>query len=214
MQGLRIYIESGGIAAWLILLTGVFLVMIGFERIMYLYFTVSFDSGNVVQKIRELVLARKYTQAIQVCNQQTENPELLIIKSGILAAENGREAMKSALTSAVLDVSQRCDRRLSFISLVASAATLLGLFGTITGLIRTFTAMANADAGEKARMLGAGISEAMYSTAGGLIIGIAAMVCHTICVSKADGIIARGRQAAMNLVAWIEQSERGGSNVR
>lgn len=214
MQVVRIYLEQGGVAAWLILLTGFFLVIVSIERFMYLYFTVSFESDGVIQKIRELILARKYTQAIQICNQQTQNPELSIIKSGILAAENGREAMKSALNSAIIDVSQRCDARLSFIALVASAATLLGLLGTITGLIRTFTAMASADATEKARMLGEGISEAMYSTAGGLIIGIAAMVAHTLCVSKADGIVSRGRQSAMNLVAWIEQSERGGSNVR
>jgi biopolymer transport protein ExbB/TolQ len=68
--------------------------------------------------------------------------------------------------------------------------------------------MANADAGEKARLLGSGISEAMYATAAGLLVGVAAMVVHTMCVSKTDVIVGKAQRSGLDLMTWIEQSER------
>jgi biopolymer transport protein ExbB len=97
---------------------------------------------------------------------------------------------------------------MQYLALIANVATLLGLFGTITGLIKTFNAIANADAAQKAQLLGIGISEAMYSTAAGLIVGIAAMVVHTICVSKSDSIVGKAQDVGYKVITWIEQSER------
>jgi hypothetical protein len=87
-------------------------------------------------------------------------------------------------------------------------ATLLGLLGTISGLIKTFASIANADPAEKAKMLGLGISEAMYATAAGLGVGITAMVVHTLCVSKGESIIGDAQDIGLKVITWIEQSER------
>ena len=95
-----------------------------------------------------------------------------------------------------------------FVALIAAVSTLLGLLGTISGLIKTFAALAKADASQKGELLGLGISEAMYATAAGLIVGIAAMVVHTLCVSKGDDIVGQTQSTAYNFMTWIEESER------
>lgn len=207
---LRNMIHQGGLAAYAILLTGVVLLILAPERLYYLYVSASFDSRQAMESLRASVLSRNYTKAIQFCNQQPANPELSVIKAGLIAVENGRDAMKSAMGNVVMEISENCEERLPIIALIASASTLLGLLGTIIGLITTFGGMAAADPGEKSRLLGLGISEAMSSTAAGLVVGIAAMAMHTICVSKADALVAKSHRAGLKLVTWIEQGERSG----
>ncbi len=205
---ISIMLEHGGLAIWLIILSGVFLIIFGLERFITLFVRLAFKTDSAIDTIKGHILDHRYTDAIQICNSKIEAPVLSVIKSSLLAAESGREAMRSALGGALLEVSHRCEKRLQYLSLIANVATLLGLFGTITGLIKTFAAIANADASEKAKMLGIGISEAMYATASGLIIGIAAMVIHTVCTAKADNIVGHAQDIGFKVITWVEQAER------
>lgn len=207
-EGLSVLLEHGGFAAWLIMISGLFLIVFGSERLLTLFVKMSYNVGGSLDAIRSNILEKKYTEALQICNKQPQAPELNVIKAGLTAMENGREAMKSALGAAVLEVNHKCEVRVGYIALIANVATLLGLLGTISGLIKTFASIANADAASKAKLLGIGISEAMYSTAAGLTVGILAMVVHTLCTSKADDIIGDTQDAGLKLVTWIEQSER------
>ena len=208
MSGLSVLIEHGGFAAYLILIAGVLLIILAIERLTTLFFLMSYNVEGAVVTIRGLILEKKYTDAIQICNTELKAPELSTIKSGLTAVENGREAMKSALGGAVLDVTHRCESRVGYLALIANVATLLGLLGTISGLIKTFASIANADPAEKAKLLGLGISEAMYATAAGLVVGITAMVVHAICNAKSEAIIGDVQDAGLKLITWIEQSER------
>ncbi len=208
IENLRMFLYEGGFTSWLIFLLCVFLIVLGAEKIFYLYVLISFRSEKALERIRETVLTRQYTDAIQICSRYARIPELLVIKAGLLSVENGREAMRSALGGSLLGVSRKCETRIHYIAFIASASTLLGLLGTITGLIKTFAAMAQLDASEKARMLGSGISEAMFATAAGLIVGLLAMAIHTVCVSKIDAIVGKAQDAGYKLVTWVEQSER------
>jgi biopolymer transport protein ExbB len=201
-------IEHGGIAAYLIFFAGGILLIIGMERLITLFFRMSFNVKGSIQSIRSLILEKKYTDALQICNKQPNAPEMNVIKAGLTAVENGREAMKAAVGGALLEVNHQCEARVGYLSLIANVATLLGLLGTISGLIKTFASIANADAAEKAKMLGLGISEAMYATAAGLGVGILAMVIHAVCVSKGESIMGDAQDAGLKLVTWIEQSER------
>ena len=208
MTALQTLSEHGGFAAWLIFGAGLALFIIGIERLSVLFFGMSYNVKGSLVTIRSLILDKRYTDAIQICDKQTNSPEMSVIKSGLVAVENGREAMKSALGGAVLEVSHKCEVRVGYLALIANVATLLGLLGTISGLIKTFASIANADPAEKAKMLGIGISEAMYATAAGLCVGIAAMVVHTLCVSKGESIVGDAQDTGLKVITWIEQSER------
>jgi biopolymer transport protein ExbB len=208
ISALQVLMEHGGFAAYLIFAAGAVLVIIGVERLVVLFWGMSYNVKGSVVTIRSLILDKRYTDAIQICDKRPNSPEMSVIKSGLVAVENGREAMKSALGGAVLEVSHKCETRVGYLALIANVATLLGLLGTISGLIKTFASIANADPAEKARLLGLGISEAMYATAAGLCVGIAAMVIHTLCVSKGESIVGDAQDTGLKVITWIEQSER------
>jgi biopolymer transport protein ExbB len=212
MNSIEDLMQHGGVGIALIVLSGIILVVIGLERLIVLNFKLSQRTEASIESIREHILAKKYTKALQVCNAKESAPDLSVIKAALLSVESGREAMRSALGAALLSVSHKAEQRLQYIALIANVATLLGLLGTITGLIKTFAAIANADPSEKARLLGIGISEAMYSTACGLVVGIGAMVLHTICTSKADSIVGHAQDVGYKVITWVEQSERMKTN--
>jgi biopolymer transport protein ExbB len=201
------WLSSGGVTAWSIVLLFGVLIVTSIERLYFLYGTYSFRAEEAMASIRLAVLKREYTKAIQICNTRAA-PDLQVVKAGLFAVEHGREAMKSALGGAVLDVSRMCEKRVPIIALIAGVSTLLGLLGTISGLITTFSALAQADPTQKAQLLGNGISEAMYATATGLALGIVSMVIYTLCTSKSDEIVGSAQSSGYKLVTWVEASER------
>jgi biopolymer transport protein ExbB len=208
METIYFLLETGGMATWFILASAIILIVVGAERLIFLFLKFSYKSTEALGMIRQSVLKRDYTKAIQICNSKNDAPDLNVIKAGLMAVEHGREAIKSALGGAILNISKKTEKRVPLVALIAAVSTLLGLLGTISGLIKTFAALAEADASQKGEMLGKGISEAMYATATGLIIGIAAMVVHTLCTSKGDEIVGQSQSTAYDLMTWIEESER------
>lgn len=208
LNAIQVLMEHGGFASWLIFAAGLSLIVVGAERLVVLYYRLSFDTTALQESIRTHVLSRQYPEAIQLCNGKLMAPQMQVMKAGLLAVESGREAMKSALGGELLEITHRSEKRVSYLALIANVATLLGLLGTISGLIKTFAAIANAEPAEKARLLGMGISEAMYATAAGLGVGILAMVVHTLCTAKADSIVGAAQDCGLKLITWVEQSER------
>lgn len=207
---LRKFLTEGGLTAYVIAAAGVALLVLSVERLNYLYLKLKPLSFQVLDQINQAILNRKYMEALQICNTLKDMPQVQVIKAGLIAVESGREAMKASLGSAVVEVSKDCDRRIPLISLIASVATLLGLLGTISGLIKTFAAIAKADAKLKSELLGSGISEAMNATAAGLVVGIIAMIVYTLCISKIEEVMSQSKKAGYDFVTLVEQSEREG----
>lgn len=205
---IKAFLEHG-FTSYLIVASGISLIVLSVDRFRYLFMEVQTVTPETSNSIKSQILKKQYTQVLQLCNSAKNTPELEVVKSGLLAVDSGREAMKSALGGAVVEIEKNCSRRLPLIALIASVATLLGLLGTISGLITTFVAIAAADPAKKSEMLGLGISEAMNATAAGLLVGITAMIAHTVFVSKTDEVIAKVKKAGYQLVTLIEQSERG-----
>lgn len=203
------FLNEGGFTAYLITIAALFLIFLTIDRVIYLFFKVKPAGAKPLSDLSQKVLVRDYQGALQMCNSVENVPQLQVIKSGLLAVESGREAMKSSLGATVVEISKDCEKRVPLIALIASVATLLGLLGTISGMIRTFDAIAVADPGKKAEMLGLGIAEAMTATAAGLIVGVLAMIVHTVCTVKIDEITGEAQKAGYNIITLVEKSERG-----
>lgn len=208
MEALQHFLNDG-ITAWFILASGVLLIILTLDRFYFLFFKVQNAAATTMGAITQSVLRRNYTEAIQICNSSENVPQFTVIKAGLMAVDSGREAMKASLGSQVVEISKQCEKRVPLIALIASVATLLGLLGTISGLMKTFASLASADPAKKGEMLGKGISEAMTATAGGLIVGIIAMVVHTICTTKLDEIVGGSQKAGFDIINLVEKSERG-----
>lgn len=100
-----------------------------------------------------------------------------------------REDIEIAMEESMMEIIPQLEKRTSYVALGASIATLLGLLGTIMGLIQAFTAVANANPAEKADLLSASISVAMNTTAFGLIAAIPLLVTHSVLTAKTNEIV-------------------------
>ena len=104
-------------------------------------------------------------------------------------AVHRRDEIEIAMEESMREIVPRLEKRTPYVALASSIATLLGLLGTIMGLIQAFTAVANANPAEKADLLSASISVAMNTTAFGLMVAIPLLVIHAVLTSKTGDII-------------------------
>lgn len=208
VQFFKKFIHDTGFSGYLTIANGLFFLILALDRIAYLFFQTKPLTESVINDIQKKVLNGEYNTVLQICNMSKNNPQLKMIKSGVLSIDGGREAVKSALGASLVKITKECERRVNLIGLTASVATLLGLLGTITGLITTFKAIEIADAASKSAKLSSGISEAMYSTAAGILIGVSAMVVHAIVNTKIDEITSEAQHTGYLLVSNIEKSEK------
>ena len=100
-----------------------------------------------------------------------------------------REDIEIAMEESMMEIIPQLEKRTAYVALASSIATLLGLLGTIMGLIQAFTAVANANPAEKADLLSASISVAMNTTAFGLMVAIPLLITHAILTAKTGSIV-------------------------
>ncbi|HUG98066.1 MAG TPA: MotA/TolQ/ExbB proton channel family protein [Gammaproteobacteria bacterium] len=100
-----------------------------------------------------------------------------------------REDIEIAMEESMMEIIPQLEKRTAYVALASSIATLLGLLGTIMGLIQAFTAVANANPAEKADMLSASISVAMNTTAFGLMVAIPLLITHAVLTAKTGSIV-------------------------
>jgi biopolymer transport protein ExbB len=100
-----------------------------------------------------------------------------------------REDIEIAMEESMMEIIPQLEKRTGYVALGANIATLLGLLGTIIGLIQAFTAVANANPAEKADLLSASISVAMNTTAFGLVVAIPLLITHSVLTAKTGEIV-------------------------
>ena len=104
-----------------------------------------------------------------------------------------------------MEATPRLERRTPYLATLANIATLLGLLGTIIGLIEAFSAVANADPSEKAALLSSSISVAMNTTAFGLIAAIPLLLCHALLQTKTTEIVDSLEMAGVKFLNLISR---------
>lgn len=103
--------------------------------------------------------------------------------------KQSQEKIEMAMAQGMMEIIPRLEKRTHYLSTLANVATLLGLLGTIIGLIQAFTAVAQADPAEKADLLSASISVAMNTTAFGLIAAIPLLICYSLLQTKTSEVV-------------------------
>lgn len=130
-------------------------------------------------------------EKMQLFTRDHEAPVSRIIGCGLdmMKVSRLRADIENAMGEGLLEAMPRLEVRTGYLAMLANVATLLGLLGTIIGLIMAFTAVADADPAEKSRLLSQSISVAMYTTAFGLIAAIPLLVVHAILQNKTASIV-------------------------
>jgi len=125
-----------------------------------------------------------------------------MLLTAISHADDEKELIEEALYEKMLHTKPRLERLLPFIALTAACAPLLGLLGTVTGMINTFNLITIFGTGDP-KMLSSGISEALITTEYGLKIAIPALLVHALISRKAKGVMASMEQTAVGFINGI-----------
>lgn len=201
IQSLTTFMNDGGIFMWVILLCWIFGLSISFERSasLFLYDT---RSKGLMAQIKKFLIENKLQDAIALCsNKKSLLPQIL--KSALQRANYPKESIQDAVEASYLELAPKVNKRLSYLELVANISTLIGLLGTIFGLIESFSAVSSASAAEKSKLLAMGISKAMNTTALGLISAISIMVVYTILSNKSEKILGEIEEHSAKLVDML-----------
>lgn len=147
------------------------------------------NSKEFFAQIKKLVMAGNIDRAIKLC-EAGDYPVLSLVKAGLTNANKSEEQIDAALSERLSELKPEAEKRIGALWSLANIATLIGLLGTVFGLITTFAAIASPDLSQadKQSLLANGIAEAMYNTALGLGIAVACMITHIILHTRAKAI--------------------------
>ena len=183
------FFSSGGVFMYPILVVFAVGVAIAVER--YVTLTLVTNKNQAVwDKVQPLLANGEFEAARDMTGgDESTISQVLNMGLSLQGAVRRREDIEIAMEESMMEIVPRLEKRTPYVALASSIATLLGLLGTIMGLIQAFTAVANANPAEKADLLSASISVAMNTTAFGLMVAIPLLVIHAILTSKTGDIV-------------------------
>ena len=181
---------------------------IGIERYVTLTL-VTTRNQNVWSKLQPALMEGDFEKAREMTSKDKSAISQLL---GMGLARQGtvrrREDIEIAMEESMMEIIPQLEKRTPYVALASSIATLLGLLGTIMGLIQAFTAVANANPAEKADLLSASISVAMNTTAFGLMVAIPLLITNTVLTSKTGEIVDSLEMASVKALNVISSSAR------
>ncbi|HEY6530301.1 MAG TPA: MotA/TolQ/ExbB proton channel family protein [Cellvibrionaceae bacterium] len=183
------FFQSGGFFMYPILLVMTLGIAIAIERFIYLAITQR-ATETLWKRLLPMLKARDVERAHQVVESQ-KTPLARVFNYGFarLLHNAKRETVEAAMEEGVMEVTPLMQERTHYLATLANIATLLGLLGTIIGLIDAFTAVSTADPAQKAELLSASIAVAMNTTAFGLVAAIPLLLMHSFLATKTAKLI-------------------------
>ena len=181
--------KEGGPVMWVILGFSVVSMAIVIERFFFILFRYNINGPAFMKKIQKLVEARNIDRAIQLCNAAPHAALSRVLKAGLSRAGRSERDIQDAVDEVALEILPRLQKRTNYLQVIANVATLLGLLGTILGIIMAFDAVAKLEPAMKQKVLTKGISVALYTTAFGLVVAIPSLLFFSILDNKTVKII-------------------------
>ena len=199
------FFQEGGLFMYPIVVVLALGMAIAIERWLFLT-TTKVKNQAMWKKVTPYLKSGNYNGAIQ----QTSKSKALIAQImtyGLnrVRSARRREDVEAAMAESLMEVMPRLEKRTHYLATFANIATLLGLLGTIIGLINAFTAVSNANPAEKADLLSASISVAMNTTAFGLIVAIPLLLVHTLLQTKTTEIVDSLEMAAVKFLNSVTE---------
>jgi biopolymer transport protein ExbB/TolQ len=183
-------------------------VAIVIDRAIYFLGRGHINSKAFLEQIKRLLAANNIDRAKKLCDASSA-PVARVAKAGLSRAHKGEAAVAQSIEETMVDVTPEVKTRIGALWSLANIATLLGLLGTITGLIATFEAVAFAAPAERQSKLSAGISTAMYHTAIGLFIAVTCMIAHLILSAAAKKVVSDLESFSLRLENLLGESTHG-----
>jgi biopolymer transport protein ExbB/TolQ len=199
------FFQEGGLFMYPIMFVFALGAAIALER--YLYLSLAKQTNRSMwDKLTPLVKANNYDQALAISSRsKSEIGKILSYGLSRLRVTKRRDDIEISMEEGLMEVIPRLEKRTHYLATFANIATLLGLLGTIIGLIQAFTAVANANPADKADLLSASISVAMNTTAFGLMAAIPLLLMFTVLQTKTTEIVDSMEMATVKFLNSITE---------
>jgi len=199
------FFQEGGTFMYPIMLVFALGAAIAIER--YVYLTLAKQKNRSMwDKLTPLVKSNNYKQAMAISSHsKSEVGKIMSYGLSRLQVTKRRDDIEIAMEEGLMEVIPRLEKRTHYLATFANIATLLGLLGTIIGLIQAFNAVANANPADKADLLSASISVAMNTTAFGLMAAIPLLLMFTVLQTKTTEIVDSMEMATVKFLNSITE---------
>jgi len=202
------YFVKGGPIMWPLLAFSIVALAFIIERFIALR-RAKINVNEFLAKIRKaLIVNRSVRDAIKIC-EQYRGPVASIMKAGLLKYGQSKEDIEKTIENAALYEMGRLERGLVVLATTANVAPLLGFLGTVTGMIKSFDALAKAGLSNPG-LVAAGISEALITTAAGLMIAIPVQLCYNYFMNRINKFVRDIETATNMLLETYAEMDRSG----
>jgi biopolymer transport protein ExbB len=201
---LPLILRAGGPVFFLILLAGAVAVVVFIERFFHCH-RAQINSTEFLNGVRNVLRRDNVVEAISICDA-TPGPVARLVKTAILNRDNGRDRVREALEEAGLAEVPRLEEKLNLLATIAQLAPLLGLFGTVLGLMTTFQTIQHAGPTAHAGDLSDGVWRALICCAAGLAVSIPAHAAYNYLVSRVNSIVLDMERAATEIVNIVTET--------
>jgi biopolymer transport protein ExbB len=207
MQGIFIFdlFINGGPIMIPIMLCSVFALAILIERIRFYKRNSSGNAPVFMKKVKQAIVGKHYLEAMRLCREEN-TPLANVIAAGIDNLDLTKSDLLDVMKQEALIQLKKYDRHLGKLSTISTISPLLGLTGTVTGMITAFKVISTVGIGDPTALAG-GISEALYTTAAGLLVGIPAMVAYNWCEAKSTEFIEQVEIYSLDLANTVNTME-------
>lgn len=196
---LSTFFKGGGPFMIVILCTAVLIVAIVLERFWVIGRAGALNTGKFLKDLTRYASQGEINNAVALC-RKVRTPAGRVAYAIVSSNTQNEESLNNAADGAAMVVLPALSKRLPHLSMLANVATLLGLLGTIFGLTTAFSAVGAADPSQRSAFLAAGISQALNTTAFGLIVAVPAMMAHAFLVGKVEAVASQVDEVSVRLV--------------
>jgi biopolymer transport protein ExbB len=201
------FFQSGGPFMYPILVVLAIGLAITLER--YFYLSASkLRNRRMIAKLLPLLEKGEMSSAVKMAKESSSAVSAILLQgTENYQSARRRDDFEAAMEESIMETIPRLEKRTHYLAMFANIATLLGLLGTIIGLIKAFTAVAQVDPSMKAEILSTSISVAMNTTAFGLIVAIPLLLFYTVLQTKTTAIIDSLEMTVVKFVNHLSRSK-------
>lgn len=197
-------IQKGGPVMWVILMCSVIGITVVIEKFIQLQ-KAKIDTRKFMDEISSLLRRNRVMEAIDMCNQ-TPGPIAKVVKAGIIKHDRTRSEIREAIEDTAVHEVPQLESNLSVLATIAHITPLLGLLGTVAGMVRAFQVIeqkATALQPVNPKDLAGGIWEALLTTVAGLCIAIPTYVAYNYFVNRVKGFVFDMEKSASDLINML-----------
>jgi len=188
---------------WVILAASAVAIVVFIERVLHCH-RAQINSAEFLNGVRTVLKRDNVVEALSICDA-TPGPVARLVKTAILNRDFGRDRVRESLEEAGLAEVPRLEEKLNLLATIAQVAPLLGLLGTVLGMIHVFGQMEHEGLNASVQMLSGGVWEALICTAAGLAVAIPAHAGYNYLVSRVNEIVLDMEKAATEIVNIVTE---------